>query len=127
MQSKFQLTKNSYHVIGEKMGLFASLTRKLTEFKYKYYGLNIIQEVPSERFHHIITLYIERGWEGSGNYCEPDSGVTDWTCKLRKGTSTLQCGWSDSTQGTFIGPERILFGLGKEFGFTSNSAPQKIT
>ena len=106
------------------MGLFESLKRKLTEFKYQYCGLNIIQEVPSERFHFIIALYVERGWEMSGDYREAGIKSSEWSCLLRKGTSTLHCKWDAKTFGTFIGPERIVFGLGKEFGFTANSAPQ---
>ncbi|MFQ3251458.1 MAG: hypothetical protein ACI9O6_003308 [Glaciecola sp.] len=106
------------------MSLFASLKRKLTEFKYQYYGLNIIQEVPSERFHLIIALYVERGWEMSGDYREAGIKSSDWNCKLRKGTSTLLCEWDTRNHGTFIGPERIVYGLGKEFGFTANTAPQ---
>jgi len=106
------------------MSLFALLGRKLTEFKYQYYGLNIIQEVPAERFHSIISQYIERGWELSGEYNEIDAEVYQWSCKLRKGTSTLICEWDETIKGNFIGPERIVFGLGQEFCFTANTAPQ---
>jgi hypothetical protein len=106
------------------MSLFALLGQKLTEFKYQYYGLNIIQEVSEERFHQIISQYVGRGWELSGEYNELESGISLWSCKLRKGTSTLRCEWDEAIKGNFIGPERIIFGLGKEYGFTANKAPQ---
>ena len=108
------------------MTLFALIRKKLTEFKYQYYGLNIIQEVSAERFHLIISQYIERGWELSGDYNELEAGSSQWSCRLRKGTSTLNCEWHEITQGNFIGPQRIIFGLGQEFGFTANTAPQLI-
>lgn len=108
------------------MTLFALLRKKLTEFKYQYYGLNIIQEVSAERFHLIISQYIERGWELSGEYNELGAGLSHWSCKLRKGTSTLNCEWHETTHGNFIGPQRIVFGLGQEFGFTANKAPQLL-
>lgn len=108
------------------MNLFALLIKKLTEFKYRYYGLNIIQEVPAERFHLIICQYIDRGWEVSGDYNENGACLSHWSCKLRKGTSTLNCEWNEKTQGNFIGPQRIIFGLGQEFGLTANEAPQLL-
>ena len=106
------------------MSFFTLLGKKLTEFKYHYYGLFIIQEVPVERFHSIISLYVERGWELSGEYNAIEDAISPWSCKLRKGTSTLVCEWDEAIQGNFIGPERIVYGLGQEFCFTANSAPQ---
>lgn len=108
------------------MFFFALLRKKLTEFKYQYYGLNIIQGISAERFHLIISQYIDRGWELSGEYNELETGIDYWSCKLRKGTSTLSCEWSEMTQGSFIGPERVVFGLGQEFGFTAIKAPQLL-
>ena len=117
------------------MPLFSSLARKLVEFKYQYYGLNIIQEVPKNRFHFIIALYVERGWEisgeyfpinssnDSGNHSSANSSPSKWSCKLRKGTSTLLCEWCEESDGSFIAPERIVFGLGQEFGLTPSKAP----
>lgn len=108
------------------MSIFALLRKKLTEFKYQYYGLNIIQKVSAERFHLIISQYIDRGWELSGEYNEIGTGLSHWSCKLRKGTSTLNCEWNETTQGNFVGPQRIVVGLGQEFGFTANKAPQLL-
>lgn len=108
------------------MSLMSSLHKKWVEFKYQYYGLNIIQEVSITRFHSIIDLYIERGWELSGEYYPIDANQAQWSCKLRKGTSTLLCHWSETCEGDFIGPERIIYGLGKEFGFTPSPSPQSL-
>jgi hypothetical protein len=106
------------------MSFFTLLGKRLTEFKYHYYGLFIIQEVGADRFHSIISQYIERGWELSGEYNEIEDAIPQWSCKLRKGTSTLVCEWDETIQGSFIGPERIVCGLGQEFCFTANNAPQ---
>jgi hypothetical protein len=105
------------------MSFFTLLVKKLTEFKYRYYGLFIIQQVPDDRFHSIILQYKERGWELSGEYNRIEDATPQWSCKLRKGTSTLVCEWDEKIEGSFIGPERIVCGLGQEFCLIANNAP----
>lgn len=106
------------------MNLFALIGRKLTEFKYRYYGLNIIQELPSGQFNEIIEVYKERGWELADPYQSINPNAEQWKIKLRKGTSTVYCEWNKKVGGSMLGPQRILYGMGNEFGLSVSDKPK---
>lgn len=101
------------------------LGRKLTEFKFKYYELNIIQDIQNERFSEIISNYVAQGWEVAGSY-QGATSDDDWDCKLRKGQSELKCEWSKRSKGSIIGPQRIIVALGKEFALPALKSPKWI-
>lgn len=108
--------------------MIKSLSKKLTAFKFKYYELNIIQDIPNDKFNQIITRYKADGWEVSGAYHGQDSLVnpdsSKWECKLRKGQSALNCEWSSVSMGKVIGPQRIIVALGKTYDLVVLTSPQ---
>lgn len=102
------------------------LVRKLTAFKFKYYELNIIQDIQKERFTEIISNYEAQGWEVAGMHQGTKFDDDDWNCKLRKGQSTLNCEWSKRSKGRIVGPQRIIAALGKEFALPSLKSPKWV-
>jgi hypothetical protein len=105
------------------MSLIRLIKRKHLEYQFKRDKLNIIQEIPTERFEQIIQELIDQGWEMCDEYRNKDAWVLRWHGSLRKGTSTLKCQWRKDELGSIYGPERIIKSIGSDFGFGIRDMP----
>ncbi|MDT0581861.1 MULTISPECIES: hypothetical protein [Alteromonadaceae] len=106
------------------MSLIREMKRKYLEYQFKRDKLNIIQEIPTDRFEYIIQTLIEQGWEIAAEYRHKDAWVLRWHGELRKGTSILKCKWKKDELGSIYGPERIIKSIGDDFGFGIRTLPE---
>lgn len=105
------------------MNVFTRMQRKYTEKRFLRNDLNIIQNIQTDNFHHIIEVLVAAGWEVSIDYRGREGWEHKGSCKLRKGTSVLECNWSRTEQGTITGLGRIIKGVAIQFDLVSLDTP----
>ncbi|MBO1256498.1 hypothetical protein J3L16_12470 [Alteromonas sp. 5E99-2] len=106
------------------MNVITRIKRKCVEKRFRQNDLNIIQNIPKEKFHHIIEALVTEGWEVSIDYRGPDGWKDKGHCKLRKGISVLGCKWNSNEQGSIDGLALIIKGIATQFELVSLDAPR---
>ncbi len=106
------------------MNVIKNMKRKCTEKRFRQNDLNIIQNIPTDTFHNVIEVLVDAGWEVSIDYRGPDGWEHKGRCKLRKGTSVLECCWSSNHQGAISGLGRIIKGIATQFDLVSLDTPR---
>ena len=106
------------------MNLFTKMKRKRIEKRFLRKDLSIIQSVPTDLFHEIITQLADRGWEVTCEY----QGESGWTekgkCKVRKGLSVLDFEWNKTNLGSITGLDRIVTDIASEYSLTKRRSPK---
>lgn len=100
------------------MGFFTELKQKREMRKFAKRNLNILQNLNFEKMQTILQGLISQGWEVHPDYLDTNDDSNAWDCKLRKGTSVLDIAWNVNetrSNGSIVGLERIIVGVGKEF------------
>jgi hypothetical protein len=106
------------------MSFFSKLNQKLIENRFKRKGLNIIQDIPSEKIKEIISFYVNEGWEIGPQYFNKDALIDSGECAIRRGQSTLLFEWSEGSQGSITGPERIVTSIAHQNTLTAHTSPK---
>lgn len=104
--------------------MFSLLARKYTEYKFKRNDLRIIQQIPAQSFASFLDEHRQKGWEMTDSYQAFNQEADNWHCKLRKGTSVLECHWRQSQNGSVTGPARIINGLAKGLDMPAYTSPR---
>ena len=106
------------------MSFFTKLNQKLIESRFKRKGLNIIQGISTEQIKNIISLYVNEGWEIGPQYFNKDALIDNGECAIRRGQSTLLFEWSEGSQGSITGPERIVVSIARQNTLTALTSPK---
>ncbi|WP_102795089.1 hypothetical protein [Bowmanella denitrificans] len=97
------------------MNLISLIRRKYVELTFRRYDLRIVEAIGAQQFEHIIQVYRNSGWEITDAYQAFSPDAERWHCKLRKGTSVLECEWQHQRFGSISGAARIINALANEF------------
>ncbi|MDT0596629.1 hypothetical protein [Glaciecola petra] len=100
------------------MGFFTALKQKRVTRKFTKHNLNILQHLTFDKMQTILQGLISQGWELYPDYLDTSDQSNAWEAKLRKGTSILEINWNTKgakSDGSIVGLERIIVGVGKEF------------
>ena len=106
------------------MNLFTKMKRKRIEKRFLRKDLSIIQSVPTELFHEIISQLPGRGWEVTCDYMGKEGWTEKGKCKVRKGVSVLDFEWTIKNEGSITGLDRIISDIANEFSLTKRRTPK---
>ncbi len=106
------------------MNIFRKLRQKKIENRFKRKNLNIIQNVLNDVITHILSDYINEGWELGREYEDASALIIYKKCEIRRGQSTIVFRLNDDATGSIVGPQRIIRAIAQRYALEASASPK---